>query len=238
MRIVRAIGIFGILFCLIISIGYTQEEEAVEDLTIEELYLSQDIELQIIRSQALSNDRAMKMLAIQTIRSMMQEGSLENNPGIFTVLSSLSFEGTNRQVREAGSIVNNYPMVRKEAANILGEVGGDRARGILMNILEVDPETMVLSEAVYALGKIGDNPNGEVSDRIVWSLSKENAKQAPDNNFAFASLLAIEKIARGSGGIQDPEVVNVLLGVASGNYIKDVRLKAVDVLGALRRSGS
>ncbi len=236
MKVARFVALLLVILCLSISGVFAQEGEDDENLTIEELYLSQDIELQIIRSQALTNDRDMKMLALQTIRNMVKEGGVENNPGVFTVLGVLAVEGTNRQVREGGTVVNNYPMVRKEAAELLGSIGGEKAKNILLDILEVDPEPMVLSEAVYALGQIGLNDNGDVTDRIVWTLSRENAKQVPDNNFAFATLLAIERLAQAEGGVKDPEIINVLLGVAAGKYIKDVRLKAVDVLGTLRKS--
>ena len=98
----RSILVLGLLL-LVALMGSAQDEEGEQqaaDQTIEELYLSQDIELQIIRGQALSNDREMKLLALQSIRSMVEEGSLsEDNPGLFTVLEALATEGTARQVR-------------------------------------------------------------------------------------------------------------------------------------------
>jgi HEAT repeat protein len=211
------------------------EGEQPAEQTIEELYLSQDIELQIIRGQALSNDREMKLLALQTIRQMVQEGSLsEDNPGLFTVLESLATEGTARQVRSGGAVINNYPDIRRQATQLLGEVGGDRAKEVLIDVLQDDPETMVLSEAVYALGVIGENDDNRAIRHITRVLSVQNASETPDNNLAYASLLAIEKIAQSQGGLSDPEAINAILGVAGGSYIQAVRLKAVDVLSNLR----
>lgn len=211
------------------------DDEQAADQTIEELYLSQDIELQIVRGQALSNDREMKLLALQTIRQMVQDGSLsEDNPGLFTVLESLATEGTARQVRSGGAVINNYPDIRRQATALLGEVGGTRAKEVLIDVLQDDPETMVLSEAVYALGVIGENDDNRAIRHITRVLSVENAAEAPDNNLAYASLLAIEKIAVAQGGLSDPEAINAILGVAGGSYIQAVRLKAVDVLSNLR----
>ncbi len=210
-------------------------EEAAADQTIEELYLSQDIELQIIRGQALANDREMKLLALQSIRQMVEDGSLsQENPGLFTVLESLATEGTQRQVRSGGAVINNFPDIRRQATQLLGEVGGPRAREALIDVLQDDPETMVLSEAVYALGVIGENEDNRAIRHITRVLSTENAAEAPDNNLAYASLLAIEKIAQAQGGLSDPEAINAILGVAGGTYIQAVRLKAVDVLSSLR----
>jgi hypothetical protein len=96
---------------------------------------------------------------------------------------------------------------------------------------------MVLAEAVYALGTIGINDDNETLDHIVFMLRRENAREAPDNNLAFASLLAMEKLASAQGGISDPDAINVVLEVAAGSYVRDVRLKAIDVINKLRGRG-
>ena len=212
-----------------------EQQEEQEPRTIEELYLSQDIELQIIRSQAISPDREMKLLALQSIRSMVEDGSLtDDNPGLFVVLESLALEGTGRTVRSEGRIVNNYPEVRRQAANVLGEVGGERAREVLVQILREDPETMVLSEAVYALGA-GDIENDDRSlAYIVDVLDSQSTAQIPDNNLAYAALLTIDKIAEKRGGVSDPEILDAVLNVATGSYIRTVRLKALDTIDQLR----
>lgn len=235
----RSILVLGLvlLVALMVSAQDEEGEEQAADQTIEELYLSQDIELQIIRGQALSNDREMKLLALQSIRSMVEDGALsEDNPGLFTVLEALATEGTARQVRSGGGVINNYPDIRRQAAQLLGEVGGERAKEVLIDVLQEDPETMVLSEAVYALGVIGQNENNRTVRHIVRVLQVQNAAEAPDNNLAYASLLALEKIAQAQGGLSDPEAINAILGVAGGTYIQAVRLKAIDVLSNLRSS--
>ncbi len=197
--------------------------------TIEELYLSQDLEVQIIRSQALSNDRDMKLLALQSIRGMGDGAS----PEVMAILSSLATEGTSRQVRSGGAVINYYPEVRRAAAEILGDVGGERAKDILLDVLLEDPEPMVLAEAIYALGRIGINEENEVTDHLVFLLRRENAKVNPDNNLAYAALLGLEKLSQ-AGGTLDGDSVNLILEVATGRYISTVRLKALDVLRILR----
>lgn len=218
--------------------GQSGDGSQREEQTIEELYLSQDIELQIIRGQALSNDRDLKFLALQSIRSSVEDGTLtEENPGLFVILQALATEGTARQVRSEGAVINNYPEIRRQSAQLLGEIGGERSQQVLLTILQEDPEPMVLAEAVYALGTIGINDDNETLENIVFMLRRENAREAPDNNLAFASLLALEKIAESQGGISDPEAINVVLEVAAGAYVRDVRLKAIDVINKLRGRG-
>lgn len=214
---------------------WAQSQDESSARTIEELYLEQAIDQQIIRSQARSNTREAKFLAIQGVRAMVQRGEISpENREMIRIVEGLATEGTGRQVRNSGAVVNDYPDVRREAAGLLGEIGGPVAQRALINLIREEPEPMVLAEAVYGLGTIGSNDNNEVSANIVAVLRRQNAREMPDNNLAFAALLALEKIAVANGGMSDPTVFDVLLDVASGNYIREVRLKAIDVIYNLR----
>jgi HEAT repeat protein len=224
-------------FILIAGLGLTfslaaqQQQPAPgnRERTIEELYLSQNIELQLIRNQAVSNDWALRDLAIQNLRMMAEEGRInEENAGGLIILEELS------KPQEQGGNTKNFNTVRRDACNILGQVGGKRSQQILLDVLTIDKEPMVLAEAVYALGKIGRDENGEVITRLMWLLHRENVKAAPDNNFAFSTLLAIEKIGKGADGIKAPESLNTLIEVLEANYIRDVKIKALDVISILR----
>jgi HEAT repeat protein len=212
-----------------------EEESAAAGRTIEELYLSQDLELQIMRSQALATDRELKQLALRGIREMVESG--ESPEGVYVILESLAVEGVGRQVRSNGAIVNNFPDIRREATELLGQVGGERAKDSLLRILRDDPEPMVLAEAAYGLGQIGINENNEVSDYMVRTLLRENASSTPDNNLAFSVILALEKLSEQNGGLPDPEVIGVLLETASSPYIRTVRRRAVEAILNMREHG-
>ncbi|MCA1753338.1 MAG: HEAT repeat domain-containing protein [Spirochaeta sp.] len=226
---------------LLIILGSTalwaqeQASDEVSGRTIEELYLEQAIDQQIIRGQARSNTREAKFLAIQGVRAMVQRGEISpDNAEMIRVVEGLASEGVGRQVRTSGAVSNNFPDVRREAVGLLGDIGGPIAQRALIRVVQDDPEPMVLAEAVYGLGSIGSNEDNEVTANIVAVLRGQNAREMPDNNLAFASLLALEKIATASGGITDPTVVDALLDVATGNYVREVRLKAIDVIYNLR----
>jgi HEAT repeat protein len=215
--------------------GEDSDDQEGSARTIEELYLSQDLELQIMRSQARANDREMKELALRSIRDMVESG--ETPDGVYVILESLAAEGVGRQVRSNGSIVNNFPEIRRQAAELLGQVGGEQAKDTLITILRDDPETMVLAEAAYALGQIGLNENNEVSDHMVQALLRENSRSTPDNNLAFSLILSLERLSAQNGGLADPEVLNVLLETASSPYIRTVRRRAVEAIVNMREHG-
>lgn len=201
--------------------------------TIEELYLSQEIGIQIIASQARSNDRESKLVALQTARELFEAGDLVVTPELLTVVESLATEGTSREVRSGGRIINYYPVVRKEAAALLGDMGGSGAKNVLLQIVREDPEPMVLAEAIYALGKIGMNDDNEVTDHLVFALTRENAQIAPDNNLALATLLSLEKLVD-QGAELDTNAVGLIIDISTNyRYISIVRDKAKDVLRGL-----
>ena len=236
----KKIALLSLFALLVVFPGFAQEQEQDRQeesagRTIEELYLSQDLEIQIMRSQALADDREMKLLALQTIRSMVEDG--RQNEGMYVILESLATEGSARQVRSNGAVINNFPEIRREATELLGQIGGDQAKNSLVRIMRDDPEPMVLAEAAYALGQIGLNENNEVSDRLVQTLIVENARATPDNNLAFAIILALERLSEASGGLADPEVLGTLLETASSPYIRSVRRRAVEAIVNMRDHG-
>lgn len=218
---------------LIISPIFSQNQSSSKqastgkEKTIEELYLTQNIELQIIRNQATSSDWRVKDLAIQNLKAMASDKRIsDENPGALIILETLAKQ-------EQGPNTKNFNLIRKDACSILGDVGGTRAQKILIDVMMSEDEPMVLAEAVYALGKIGNDKDGEVFNRMMWILHKENSKPTPDNNFAFASLLTIEKIGKANEGVKHPEALNILIEMIESNYIRDVKLKAADVISKL-----
>ncbi len=224
-----------IVCVLLVVVGAFAQDQEAGSATIEDLYLSRDLEIQILRSQALANDLELKQLALRDIREMVEAGTLTSaNDGVYVVLESLATEGVARQVRQGGAVINNFPQVRREAVELLGQIGGEQAVDTLIRILRDDPETMVLSEAAYALGTIGSNDNNLVSDYLVSVLLTENAKPAPDNNLAYSTILSLEKISAANGGLADPEVISALLETASSPYIRSVRRRAVEAIVNMR----
>ena len=93
---------------------------------------------------------------------------------------------------------------------------------------------MVLSEAVYQLGVIGLNENNEVSSAIAEAVRRQNVIN-PSDNFAYASLLAFQKLSAANSGLQDPNAFRSIIMIAQGPYIWEVRVKANEVLTDLRK---
>ncbi len=230
-------ALIAILLVIPVAV-FSQDKEKNKEkkqLTVEELYLK-NIEFQIMKEKAFSGDREMKLNVLDELEKKVNDGSVgPNDLDVEFVLEYLAMEGSTRKVRENKRLVNYFPEVRRRACNLLGKIGGERAKDALLAVLLNDPEPMVKAEAAYALGTIGMNDNDEVVKALLFALNNEDPRRA-DNNFAYAVILAIEKIAKKNGGIKDPAAYRALIKIAEGqSYIRTVKNKAMQVLNELKK---
>lgn len=212
------------------------QAQDTSEQTIEDVYLKSTVKAQIIRSEAESPDRDMKLIAIQDIEEMVHNGEVnENSIDVIDILSDLSAEGIDKKVVEGGRVINNFSMVRKEAVRLLGEIGGPSSRDSILNIFKNENETMVLTEAVLALSKTGVDENGEVLDLISWTMHSQTSYNK-DNTFANASLSALQKLAKDSNGLDDEKIFREIAAIADprNGYITVVRMKALQLLDELQ----
>jgi hypothetical protein len=210
--------------------------------TIEELYLTNPWVMSV-REEALSYDADVKMQALSDIDKRMGEGKLrgDDEQSVQAILIGLAGEGTYYAVSEDRRLVNYYPTVRRKAAELLGRLGSqtsdpvvrDRAIFRLLDILSFDDEVMVKAEAVYGLGVIGNNDEGVVTEVIADSIRRQSSV-APDNNYAYATALAIEKLADKSQDMRDFRAYTALVTIMQGNYTRKVKDKALEVLQKIR----
>jgi hypothetical protein len=216
--------------------GAAEGETKSGNLTIEDLYLTQEIEIQLLRSQAGNNNLDSKLLALQDIRSMVESGKVsESSQEVLLILDGLAGEGVSRIVTNAGAVTNDFPQVRREAIALLGRVGGRAARSTILRALNNDKEDTVRAEAVYALGVSAGTDNGDAIPFIARVLHNNTQRLNPDFNLAHACLLAIEKISEKQGGVADPDIILAVVDVAfSKKYNTLVERKAEIVLRKLR----
>jgi len=234
-----SVALCGLVAFLMFSAGSLPAQEkkaaASKEITIEELFLK-SIEFQILREKAFSEDYEIKMGALDDLEKKITDGSIGGNTAqVEFVLEYLAMEGSGRTAREGGRLVNNFPEVRRRAANMLGRIGTAAAKDVLIRVLLIDEEAMVKAEAAYALGVIGLNPDNQVVQVLAFALDREDPSR-PDNNFAYALALAIEKLAQRGKGITDPAAYRSLVKIAGGNYLRTVKTKALQVLDQLKKT--
>lgn len=219
------------------SLTYGQQGETAatgDTKTVEDVYLQSTVEVQVVKTLAAELSRDAKRQALGVIRDMVDNGRAKGNLEVISVLKDLSGEGVSRMVRVNGRLMNDYPEIRREAAELLGQVGGEISRNVLIEMAMQDQEPMVLAEAVYSLGLIEPDDTGRV-EALISSLIRTQDAVRPDNNFAYAAISALENIGKNKSGKVNPEVFVSLIQIAQGNYIRAVREKANKVLNDFRK---
>jgi hypothetical protein len=231
------------LFMMGAFIAHSQSpEDSTRVPTVEELYLLGKPTLMAIVEQATSADRETKLLALDDIETIIEQGEFSGEASeILYMLDYLSAEGVRRREREENRTTNYFPLVRRRAVELIGRLGKEstnqevveRARVILLDIIRKEEEVMVKAEAAYALGTIGLDDDGLVVRTLSLTVASQTAA-APDNNFAFAVCLAIDKIAQKNQGIRNYEAYTALVTIMQGNYTRRVKDKAFEVLQNLK----
>jgi hypothetical protein len=223
----------ALLFIAVLPLLWGQNSEtAGQELSVEESYLQQSIEMTIIREQSRADSREMKMIALEYIGDTISRGNTGED--VRAALEYLALEGVMNKARENGRLVNNYPDVRTKAAAYLGEMGSPEAKNILIKMVLADPEPMVITEAIKSLAKIGINDNEETINTISWVVTRFDVLN-PDNLLALSALEAFEILGEKNGGIKDPNTVRTIIRIGEGRYIKPVQERAKQILLNIRK---
>ncbi|MDR1287105.1 MAG: HEAT repeat domain-containing protein [Treponema sp.] len=224
------------VFCVMIlsaaALVTGQQSSGDQEMSVEESYLQESVELMVIREASQAGTRDQKMVALNYIGEAIGRGN--RGEEIRQALEYLSMEGVMNKARENNRIVNNFPDVRRQAAKYLGELGSPEAKNTLVRIIAADTEPMVLQEAVKSLAKIGINDNDETLNAIAWTFTRFDVTN-PDNLLALSTVDAILTLAEKSGGIKDPNAIRTLIKISDGPYIKPVQEKARYAINELRK---
>jgi hypothetical protein len=218
-----------------IFIIFSQNIAGAQELSVEDSYLQQSVEMTILREQAQTNDRESKLLALEYARQMIENG--ETGDALRQVLQGLALEGTLNKVREEGRTSNNFPDIRMKAAQYLGSIDSKESVNALVKIILIDPEPSVITEAVHSLEKIGLNDNDETINAIAYAFTRADAK-LPNNVLALSVVDALAAFAE-KGETKNPEIYKTLLYISTnGFYVKTVRDYAAQKLSKLYKVGT
>ncbi|MFP4382547.1 MAG: HEAT repeat domain-containing protein [Spirochaetia bacterium] len=191
------------------------------------------VQLQVYNFYARSADKNMKIQAAEGMERLAREGRItEEDPNSLALLEYLATEGVATRVRGAETS-RYFPESRRVACRVLGEIGGETAETILLEVLRKDTDVTVLAEAVYSLGSITGVPREETAAAFTRLMNTNNLLWH-DNNLAFALLGAVEKIAVNNGGFTNIPLFLALLEIPKGPFTKNVRRKAAETAKLLK----
>ncbi|MDR2658752.1 MAG: HEAT repeat domain-containing protein [Spirochaetaceae bacterium] len=222
---------FCVCFGLIGNVSFAGAQE----LSIEESYLQESVNIMIIREQIKSPDREGKLIALDNIRQMIADG---NDPKeLQPLLAYMALEGILNKIREDGRTANNYPDIRIKAVEYLGDVKTKEASDTLLRVILVDNEPSVISTAVRSLGKLGYNDNDYTVNVILYVFSQYDSTRP--NNILALSVIDTCSAFLDSGDAKNPAVYGALMRISNNAaYIKPVRDYASKTLAKLYSKNS
>jgi hypothetical protein len=208
-----------------------------QNLSVEDIYLQQSAEIQVIRDLSNDNSRELKVMALDYIDEMVNRGSA--NDEVRQILADLTMDGVHHQVRLNGRVINNFPDLRIRAINYLAQLGTPEAKNSLISILElsrqasnVEEDPSVITAAIKGLSKIGLSDNGDTLRSVNAIFLRYNTLK-PDNSLAQAVITAIDGFV--DKNIKDDSNMGVLMSIQTNyEYIWLVRSNAATVIAKLR----
>lgn len=222
--------------CILVSQVLFAQEQSVKsskksETTVEEEYMS-SAEDAIIAELASSEDYDNKLVALSYLKDAVEGG--RTSPEVVASLSRLAGEGVKTAARTSGRLMNNFPDIRAQACDLLGEVHTEESKNTLVSIAVEDKEPMVVSAAIRSLGNIGMNDNDEVINMIEF-IHKRYAALNPTSSLALEVLNAYEKLA---DSVQDKGAMIQSISEIRTNYryATPVRTKATELLKSLQGS--
>jgi outer membrane protein assembly factor BamB len=132
----------------------------------------------------------------------------------------------------AGSSTD-YPSIRSESARLIGRIGDFESVGFLVKMLEEEEDNIVCAAIIDALGELGTN-NRKMSLQAVYTKIESGRTTGTDDRIAASAIKAVELISEYSGSSGSGYGYRILLEIYRGNYSKNIRDSAKDLLRRMK----
>ncbi len=187
-------------------------------------------------AEAYSLSEAHKMRALESLEELSRRGELmPEDDAVSDVLAFLVLERLDHPIRRAGEIINDFPMVRISALELLAAVGGEQAEATVRSVVLREPErSMVLPTAVAQVARLDMVLDEDVSRRLL-SLIEGMGVGTPDSRLAMAIVNAIYVSHQRQWGSVSVDLYRALFEIVRGPYAPATRARAREVIEAMRQ---
>ncbi|MCL1818618.1 MAG: HEAT repeat domain-containing protein, partial [Spirochaetaceae bacterium] len=196
--------------CMLAALWLSAGIAAAQPADTEEDWVLPQRELlrrEIRYARALVPELHSKLGVIAELGDRARAGGLSpEDADALRILRYLAGEGTITLKRGPVAAARGFPEARRASCEVLGLVGGDAAREILLEVLKTEPQPMVLAEAAFALGKITPEPRDDITALFRYLLETKVLVPGADNNLAMALLTTLDKFADSRAGIRDEDL--------------------------------
>ena len=141
------------------------------------------------------------------------------------VLGYLAGEGLIYRSSTSAAAGLNDPQIKIEACRLLGELGSEGARAVLLQVMAADEDSGIKVAAVDALATIGFDPDGELARAILYKVGETGQER-----FHLACARALYRIIMSSDAAVHPDNYRALAVLAQRDETATVRERASSYL--------
>jgi outer membrane protein assembly factor BamB len=186
----------------------------------------------LLRELAYSDSPELKRIALQDISAHM-EGTryLDVHLAVMEeVLGFLAGEGVIYRNSSGAAGVGGDAQIRLEACALLGKLGSEGARAVLLQVMSADEDSEVKAAAVDSLAAIGFDPDGDLARAILYKVGESGQER-----FRLACARALYRIIMISEAAVHPDNYRALSELAYRDESSIVRDRASGYLRELSR---
>lgn len=186
-----------------------------------------------IRARAYSTSEELKFKALKEIEQYLKGEDFQPlyASSLESILEYLVLESVVIRNYYYGKLIHNFPLVRLKSCSLLAELGTERTRDILLEVLKHERDNHVKGAAALGLGRITRPSDNEVVLELVYQLKNQSAEEG----FHLAVLKAFDIMVSQSEKMLDPAAYRAIIGVAQGSSSARVRKEASALLTRLTR---
>ena len=144
------------------------------------------------------------------------------------VLGYLAGEGVIYRSSQRRTLQRGYPEIRVEACRLLGELGSEGARAVLLQVMEADEDNVIRVAAVDSLAAVGFDPDGDLARAILYRVGETGQER-----FHLACARALYRIIMSSRSAVHPDNYRALGILARSAASESVRERASGYLSDL-----
>lgn len=187
-----------------------------------------------------SDLRSSQLDALTQIRGLLAGNPAKfpssDRPAVYDALSAIAMSGTGRPAISGTAVINDYPLIRMQACEELGALGGKQAVTVLLRVMREDSDPFVLAEAAYQLGQLKQDNHNVVSNAIVGALRRMPGR-SQDGVFAYSALVALSQLAKTHKGRINQGVYSAIQDIGQMGYGARVAKEAARALQSVLAYG-
>jgi HEAT repeat protein len=186
----------------------------------------------LLRELAYSDSAQLKRMALRDIEAHL-EGRRYLDVHLVVmeeVLGFLAGEGVIYRGSTTAAGAMPDAQIRLEACSLLGKLGSEGARSVLLQVMAADEDSEIKAAAVDALAIIGFDPDGELARAILYEVRESGRER-----YHLACARALYRIVMGSESAVHPDNYRALVELANRGASANVRKRAAGYLSELSR---